>query len=154
MNNILSHSTSDFCSGKPCGLVSKTCSVQQNRHAGNHAVTSVFILKKNSPDTFIIRHHINVGKACQEGKSRMEVRGSCAKAETHPHTSATDHHPLLPTTVLARLEWRQMCDLQTLPLSSPYFSHGAQQTSWRTALRAPGQSVITQSHHLGAATDK
>lgn len=67
------------------------------------------------------------GRLCQEGNSRVEARGWRAKAESRPRTpanvleSSTDRP--LPTTVL---EWVQTCDLQTLLLSSPYFSQGAQ----------------------------
>lgn len=94
--------------------------------------------------------------AAWEGDSRLEVRVTTGlihvtrqgwNPSAHPGQWLSRHIPpplLLPTS-LTGLEWVQMCDGQTLPLWSPYWSHGAQQRLAHS-LRAPGQSVTAHSH--------
>ncbi|CAB1417201.1 unnamed protein product [Pleuronectes platessa] len=79
---------------------------------------------------------------------------SQAKDETHLHTLPIGFPAFTPTLfppplllLLTSLEWVQMCEPQTLPLWSPYWTHRAQHRL-ADSLKSSWPKEHTQSHHF------
>lgn len=109
--------------------------------------------------------HLQVWKACEQRERvtagwkwewQQDLSVSHAKYETHLHTLANGFPRFTPSlllfllTSLTCLEWVQMCDPQTLPLWSPYWTHRAQQRLADSLKSSWPKCHCTQSHHLQA----
>lgn len=107
--------------------------------------------------------------AAWEGGSRLEVRVTTGLIRVtcqgwNPSAHAGQWLPrcfcsspplsrsvsLLPLTSLTCLEWVQMCDPQTLPLRSPYWTQRAQQRLTHRLKSSWPKCHCTMSHHLQA----